>query len=354
MNKQEEQHPQQLDAVNAGLVGVDGETQVESVVDVKLPAGLVLSTARKAQEQTVEELARQLNLSVSTIRALETDQAEGLPELTYVRGYIRSYARLLGLDPEVVLSSYSSDFGGDGRVNFDDIPHGLSDRDFQVSARRSIWLKWSLICGAVILLLYWWAPMSIQDWFADNARERPVLADPTAARAENNPIVRDMAQTNSTAERLASGAATGNTGGAPINTAESQPTLSGETSLITPESTLGEADNLAANESANVADAADPSALTVESGAVGDNILVLSFASACWVDARDSQNNRLAYQTVVGGEELQLVSSSGMTVFLGNAEGVTATLNGQPFDLTQFRQGVYAKFTIDATPDAAQ
>jgi len=63
-------------------------------------SGSLLASARKKQNKSVEEIAAELNLSITQIKTIELDQSEGLPEPTYVRGYIRSYARLLGLDAE--------------------------------------------------------------------------------------------------------------------------------------------------------------------------------------------------------------------------------------------------------------
>ena len=64
--------------------------------------GVRLAQARDELGLPVKEVARMLNLSPSHITALENDDYESLFGPTYVRGYLRSYAQLLGLPPEEI------------------------------------------------------------------------------------------------------------------------------------------------------------------------------------------------------------------------------------------------------------
>lgn len=67
-------------------------------------AGKILSSARKGWDLTIEEVAEDLNLSTDTIRALEQDDYDKLPGYTFVKGYIRSYANVLRLNPDDVIA----------------------------------------------------------------------------------------------------------------------------------------------------------------------------------------------------------------------------------------------------------
>jgi len=66
-------------------------------------AGQLLSAARDEWDLSVEEVAQYLNLSTDTINALEQDAYEQLPGSTFVKGYIRSYAKLLRLDEAEII-----------------------------------------------------------------------------------------------------------------------------------------------------------------------------------------------------------------------------------------------------------
>ena len=93
----------------------------DSPAEVKPGSGSLLAAERKNQQQSIEDIASELNLSIAQIRAIETDQSEGLPEATYVRGYIRSYANLLGLNPDEILKSYQNSDWHKGS-NLGDLP----------------------------------------------------------------------------------------------------------------------------------------------------------------------------------------------------------------------------------------
>ncbi len=72
--------------------------------------GLVLLQARQALSITQAETADVLNLSVRVIIALESNDDSALPERVYVNGYIRSYAKLLGLAAEPLIKAWGAQF----------------------------------------------------------------------------------------------------------------------------------------------------------------------------------------------------------------------------------------------------
>lgn len=62
--------------------------------------GHLLRERREERGLAVHEVAASLNLTEQIILALESDDHAGLPGPTFIKGYLRSYARLLGLDAE--------------------------------------------------------------------------------------------------------------------------------------------------------------------------------------------------------------------------------------------------------------
>jgi cytoskeleton protein RodZ len=73
--------------------------------------GARLKTARQARQLTTEAVAQQLKLDVSVIDALEKDDKQHLPAPIFVQGYLRSYARLLGLPEEELAGDYTRQSG---------------------------------------------------------------------------------------------------------------------------------------------------------------------------------------------------------------------------------------------------
>lgn len=69
----------------------------------KREVGAVLRAAREAAGMTVLDVSRQLNLGQATVEALEAGDMDALPPAAFVRGYLRSYGKLLELDVEMLL-----------------------------------------------------------------------------------------------------------------------------------------------------------------------------------------------------------------------------------------------------------
>ena len=65
--------------------------------------GAKLAAARERAGLGVGDVAARLRLHTNQVRAIESEALAKLPEAAYVRGFVRSYARMLGLDPAPLL-----------------------------------------------------------------------------------------------------------------------------------------------------------------------------------------------------------------------------------------------------------
>ena len=68
--------------------------------------GQRLKAERTSQGLTEEDVCARLRLSRNYLRALEEDDYERLPEATFIKGYLRNYARLLGLPAEELVAAF--------------------------------------------------------------------------------------------------------------------------------------------------------------------------------------------------------------------------------------------------------
>jgi cytoskeleton protein RodZ len=76
-------------------------------IDTAVSIGAQLAAARKARKLDVDRVARELKLDVAVIKALENDDGAALPAPIFVKGYLRSYARLVGLPDEELIRNYA-------------------------------------------------------------------------------------------------------------------------------------------------------------------------------------------------------------------------------------------------------
>ncbi len=82
-----------------------------SAQDSQQSPGALLAAAREANELTVDEVGDALNLAPTTVRYLEADNYERLPAAAFTQGYIRNYAKHVGLDADMIVSAYQNKAG---------------------------------------------------------------------------------------------------------------------------------------------------------------------------------------------------------------------------------------------------
>jgi len=112
--------------------------------------GAELAAAREARGLGLPEIAQQLKFGVRQLEALEADRFDELPGGTFARGMVRSYARLLKVDPEPLLGRLA------GRFDAPD-SNQLAARfsqpvPFSDNARRSTLVYFALSLGILVVI----------------------------------------------------------------------------------------------------------------------------------------------------------------------------------------------------------
>lgn len=69
--------------------------------------GEYLRRHREARRMSVEEISRATRVPTSSVERIEADQFDELPGEVFVRGFLKSYARAVGLEPDEVLARYT-------------------------------------------------------------------------------------------------------------------------------------------------------------------------------------------------------------------------------------------------------
>lgn len=123
----------------------------ESVTAVALTGvGQELAAAREARGLALADVAQQLKFAPRQLEALEQEQFSALPGATFARGMVRSYARLLKLDPDPLVERIA------GRFEVPD-SNRLAARyhqpvPFSDSARKSTFVYLGLSLGVLVLV----------------------------------------------------------------------------------------------------------------------------------------------------------------------------------------------------------
>ncbi len=138
--------------------------------------GATLRDARRRLGLEVREVEERTKIRARYIRALENEDWETLPAPAYIRGFLRTYGQLLGLDGEMLADEFRRRYG-DGPGTTSGSPEPVLTERRRPSIGRSpspaMWIV-GVIVGIVVLLLR--APLG--------RRRRPIAEQLGNARCE--------------------------------------------------------------------------------------------------------------------------------------------------------------------------
>lgn len=317
--------------------------------------GETLKRTREALNYGLDDMARRLHLSPAVIDALEEDRYDQLPEAPYVRGYLRSYARFLGLDPAALLASYEAISGPQESSAL-----GVQRRPGQGLHRATIvWGSLAVVAVLVVLLWSWWTahrPQQLSVEAADMAASTALHEG--AGMLEEMPHERAGGVPAPEPQGQGVALETEQTPAPPQDVVPPQveaQTAAQETA--TPQTVEGAVPGGQAPQGeavaplASVAQQTQAPALEVRP-AGGKDRLRLAFSTRSWTEVYDADKRRLLFDLVKPGAVKTLEGRAPFRVILGDASGVRVSIDGVPFDHSAFRgRGKTARFQV-ARPGA--
>lgn len=117
--------------------------------------GATLREKRIAMGLSVADVAAQIRLAPRQIEALEADDLAHLPELPFVRGFVRSYAKLLQLDDQPLLATLPDPHAVSERIEPEsvEVPFNIQ----QLSARQNqMWLYATAVIAVLVVVFAIW------------------------------------------------------------------------------------------------------------------------------------------------------------------------------------------------------
>ncbi len=153
--------------------------------------GTWLRSQRKIREVPLGEIADATKISIRYLEALEQDRFDVLPASVFAKGFLREYARFVGLDPDEVVNSYLTA----QQASTDSEPGDDSERAKpRTKESKNIWLLILALLVALVLiafLIYWGGTQNREEATA------PTIAAPVLPPAPPQPV--DDTATPSTA-----------------------------------------------------------------------------------------------------------------------------------------------------------
>ncbi len=295
---------------------MSGEPEVsvsDAAPEPQLSTGARMREARMAAGLSIDAVAQQLKLAPRQVRALEDDDFAHLPGRTFVRGFLRNYARLVRLDPEAVLASLPDAASSPSLDHPSLTPTTRVMGELPADSHgKPSSARWAIPLVLVVIVA-----IAVAYEYA-----RPV-ADPSKALAPDKALPAPAA--TPAAPAAPHSGTSGDTGSAPTGT-----------------------DARPAPDTAK-ADVAVPAPLT-DTGAPptapGDAPLVFVFRGTSWVEVKDAKGTIVLSTIGYPGATHAIGGALPLEVVLGNAEAVTVSWRGAPYDVVPFIKQNVAKFSI--------
>lgn len=328
--------------------------------------GELLSRQREQLGIPLTDAAQALNLRPAVVAGLEQDNYQEIPVAAYRRGYLRSYAKFLGMDDRLVLEAYQAQNGSvdtERKVN----PVSTARPPSRIGAWLFKLVTLLVIVGLIAVTVMWWQSRGGNEppIFGSTAPEE---AGNTPAEPSNEPLETDQ-EAGEASSSFTSGDETpeGDTlGGANSSpNGDENATLISDAATIspTPETTPSssavedDVDAATTSESSSLDNTADePQAAAVDDETSGDtdteqtvnaNTLELTFNEQSWTEIFDATNQRVFVGLQQPGTSTTVEGQPPFRLTVGNATGVELRYQDEEVDLPA-RAGAnnVARFTL--------
>ncbi len=320
--------------------------------------GETLRKAREDRNWSLADAAGQLNLTTQRLSQLEAGQFDQLPGHTFARGYVRAYAKLLGMDQTLIVQEFDQYTGTNATGA---AVHGLGRIEEPMRLSQNL-LR--LVCFLLLVALagggfLWWQDQSagraaetggislghVEVDGADGKTEIHPLDEPEdqalvdaesgseVAPAEVSPEL--AAQPEAPAAEASAGAPV-----APATTAPAAPTA--PAAVATP--AVPAAPAAPAPAAVSPAPQVAPAAPVV--AAAGEGVVALDFTANCWIQLTDGNGKVVVSGLKRAGEKLEVSGKAPLELRLGYARGAQVRFNGQSIDTAPFTSGETARIKL--------
>lgn len=268
-----------------------------------------LAEARRAKQVTVLEIAKELHLDETKVRALERNEFDVLGAPVFAKGHLKKYAQLVQVDPDDVLTDYY-------KLNrAAATPPVVPSR----SKPRQELSPGPWIAGIVIIIMavtgYWWF---------SSTPALPVTGDESTAVAQP------------AADSVALPAAE--------PAAEEALEAAQDAAVTEPDSAVP------AEPEPESQPAAEPVTEQMPVTDDGQMLMLVTFSGDCWTEISDASGRRLLFALGQDGQTVELSGTAPFNVLFGNPDHVSVRVDGEDFALpATSRPGRALRLTISGS-----
>ncbi|WP_448211422.1 RodZ domain-containing protein [Colwellia sp. MEBiC06753] len=306
--------------------------------------GQMLAEARVKLGLSQKEVADKLNFRMTLVNDIEQEIFDqSLPD-TFNRGYLKNYAKLVGITEQDIIASY--EMLGVAVQQRTEMQSFSKATEKEAQNSRLMWLSYFIFAGLVAsTVFYYWQDAGL------NASTGSPSASPEAQTLENKSElsvqqqvpsdVTPSTENDESSEGLSfSGPKTAQQNTASSTASELNASEMEELEQTVNQSIETELVNTALEHEPESLDGAAQNQTLVEASAI------FTFAGDCWVNIYDGDGERIAWGIKKSGYVMELKGKAPFKVTVGKPELVSIDYNGQPVDMSKFNIGNIAKFTL--------
>ncbi|AUU21275.1 DUF4115 domain-containing protein [Aeromonas caviae] len=285
--------------------------------------GQLLRNAREQLGWTREQVASRIHLRLTLIAAIEADTYDKHTSHTFIRGYLRAYAKLVGIPEETILAAYEK-LGLTPPDNIDMQSFSRRSRQ-QVNDSRLKVVTWLVILVLIGLSVAWWWQSTARRSAGDDA-----LAATEMSATVNTPEA-NVAPAVEVAEPVLPAAS---------DAVSTQVVVSGATATLPVVAT-----DASAAVPTDVSGAVSTAESTTTEPAKAPQ-LKMSFTADCWLDVKDANGKTLFSGLKKANDELVLEGPEPLRFIIGAPMAVNLEYQGKSFDMSRYNNGRTARFSL--------
>ena len=336
----------------------------EVVAANRVNPGETLRQARESNGWSLAEVALKLNLTVTSLGNLEAGAFDKLPGHTFARGYIRAYAKLLGMDQTALVQQFDQSTGTDSQGSN---VHALGRIEEPVRVSHTILRIVSLLLLIAVIGggFVWWqdqtslrtkdftslTPEHVEVEGADGTTQIHPIDEPedqaVAEGQAEGATALALPQSETTAESTGAEATAPATSTAPAT--PTAPAVAPTAPVHTPAPVVATpatpAPAVPATPAPTTTAPIAPSVAPVAPVA-GEGQVSMQFVADCWTQVTDGSGKVLFSGLKRKGDSLAVAGKPPFAVRLGYARGAQVSYNGQPVDVAPFTSGETARLKL--------
>lgn len=335
-------------------VAPQDEQQAETPLPENMP-GDVLKKGRERRQLSTQEVSEQLNLKHSFVCMIEEDDYGSLPGATFIRGYLRAYAKLVDVDGEALVETYNASFNEEPKPEerYKPVDTIKPQRNFSDPLIKYTTL--AVIAALIALSIVWWQsrngaePLSLiqsDTVTLETSEGEVIIAQMDLSGAEETTlteeILTDDNTTEGTAEELVSAdEATVAEGSEETATAGAASEVTGDAAVEENVETVTESGETAA-----------PVEDTMTPEQIGESVtaqerFIITYTEECWVEVTDGRGIKVVSNLKQPGEESLVEGVAPFKLMIGNAGGAQVVYEGDVVNLEPYtNRNNIARFTL--------